>query len=135
MPVQPPNIVVFHCRGNSIRRGTSALQLFNLLMSLLRELHWNPLVAVVEIPPRGKLKPQQRLSLEEFDAMQRELNEMLLLKLGHNFVRLGLFTTRCTDGSLSRYFHKDEFYFSPVTGMLKYRKVIWQQLRLLTGYQ
>ena len=113
----------------------SIVVLFNLLMSLLRELHWNPLVAVVEIPPRVKYKPRKRLSLEEFDAMRRELNEMLLLKLGRNFVRLRLFTTRCTDGSLSRYFHKGEVHFSPVTGMLKYQKAIRQQLRLLTGYQ
>ena len=34
-----PSIVIFNCGGNSIRRGTSALELFNLLMSLLRELH------------------------------------------------------------------------------------------------
>ena len=93
MKLSRPSIVVLHCGGNSIRRGTSALQLFNVVMSLLRELHWNPLVAVVEIPPRGKLKPRQRLSLEEFDAMRRELNEMLFLKLGRNFVRLRLFTT------------------------------------------
>ena len=101
-----------------------------MLMSLLRELHWNPLVAVVEIPPRGKLKPRQRLSLKDFNAMRKELNEMLLLKLG-----LRLFTTRCPDGSFSWYFDKDEVHVSPVTGMLKYRQAIRQQLRLLTGYQ
>ena len=135
MKLSRPSIVVLHCGGNSIRRGTSALQLFNVVMSLLRELHWNPLVAVLEIPPRGKLKPRQRLTLKEFDAMRRELNEMLFLKLGRNFVRLRLFTTRCPDGSLSQYFHNDEVHFSPVTGMLKYRKAIRQQLMLLTGYR
>ena len=61
MKLSRPSIVVFHCGGNSIRRGTSALQLFNLLMSLLRELHWNPLVAVVEIPSRGKLNESRRV--------------------------------------------------------------------------
>ena len=35
MKLSRPSIVVFHCGGNSIRRGTSALQLFNVVMSLL----------------------------------------------------------------------------------------------------
>ena len=118
-----PTDVFFHCGGNSINSFTTPAAIFHAIVSLADDLDFANIL-IGEILPRGRVRRETGLTVQQYDDFCREVNGLLAEKYGRRCVKFYLKTAYKPDGTLTQFHSKDRIHLSEPIGMLKYRKII-----------
>ena len=118
-----PTDVFLHLGGNDFRAWVPVRDVIELMAAVVDELY-PARVFIGDILPRGRTMEFTGLTTRQFCEMAATFNEKVREVFPGTVLPFYIHETRKPDGSLSKFFRKDEIYLSRRDGITKYRKTI-----------